>query len=186
MRAFNPTHWREWHLLKTHEKGGRSPTFSGSMMCWCGGNLQTAEKPSLFPLSCCDTRQNAAQPKTHCRCVSRSGSVICALTKCHSVPTPARDSGRAIGRPWPPCSAGNSPGPSGPDQEGWVRVWHSRPEWLGHRVGPRVPGQCQDSTRLNTFSIKPTTVLALSRRWPSHGLLFGFMGSLFCHGLLLQ
>jgi hypothetical protein len=76
-----------------------------------------------------------------------------------------RDSGRGIGCPSPLNSAGNGPRPSGSDRGGWVRVEHSRPEWLGHRVGPRVPRQRQDSTRLNTFSIKPSTVLALSRHW---------------------
>ena len=85
-------------------------------------------------------------------------------------PPPARHSGRVIGRPKPPFSAGNGPRPSGLDREGWVRVRHSRPEWLAHPVGPRVPRQCQDSTRLNTFSIKPSTVLALARRCLGNGL----------------
>jgi hypothetical protein len=40
----------EWHSLKAHQKGGRFPTFSGSMKRFCGGNLQTAGKPSFFPL----------------------------------------------------------------------------------------------------------------------------------------
>lgn len=46
----------------------------------------------------------------------------------------------------------------------------SRPEWLGHWIGTTVPSQCQDSTELNTFSIKPGAVLALARRWPGNGL----------------
>jgi hypothetical protein len=142
------------------------------MTHFCGGNLQTAEKPSLFPLSCCDTPQNTAQPKTHCRCVSRSGPDICVSTKCRSGATLARDSGRAIGRTLQPCSAGNGPSPSGPDREDWVRVRHSLPEWFGHREGPRAPRQCQDSTRLNRNCIKPSTVLALSRHWPGNGLLW--------------
>ena len=52
-----------------------------------------------------------------------------------------RDSGRAIGRPGPPGSAGNDPSPSGPDREAWVRVRHSPPGWLRHRVGPGVVRQ---------------------------------------------
>ena len=84
--------------------------------------------------------------------------------------TPARDSGRVIGRPWLPCSVGNGPRPSGLDREGWVRVRHSHPGWLAHREGPRVLRQCQDSTRLNTFSIKPSAVLALARRCLGRGL----------------
>ena len=28
-----------------------------------GGNLQTAGKPSLFPLFCCGPRQNTSEPK---------------------------------------------------------------------------------------------------------------------------
>ena len=87
-----------------------------------------------------------------------------------SGPTPARDSQRGIGRPWPPCSVGNGPRPSGLGREGWFRVRHSRPEWLGHREDPRVPRQCQDSTRLNRNCIKPSAVLALSRRWAGNGL----------------
>jgi hypothetical protein len=51
--------------------------------------------------------------------------------------------GRAIHRPWPPGSAANGPRPSGPDWESWVRVRHRRPQWLGHRQGPRVLRQCQ-------------------------------------------
>jgi hypothetical protein len=60
--------------------------------------------------------------------------------------------------------------PSGPDREGWGRVRHSRHEWFGRQAAPRVLRQCQDSTRLNSFSIKPSAVLALSRHWPGHGL----------------
>ena len=47
--------------------------------------------------------------------------------------------GRAIGRPCPPCVAGNGARPSGPDGKGCVRARHSHPEWLGHRVGPVPP-----------------------------------------------
>ena len=36
------------------------------MMRFCGGNHYTAEKPSLFPLSCGDTRQNTSKQNTHC------------------------------------------------------------------------------------------------------------------------
>jgi hypothetical protein len=43
-------------------KRGRFPTFPGSIMRFCGGNLPIAEKLSLFPLSCCVTRRNTLEP----------------------------------------------------------------------------------------------------------------------------
>jgi hypothetical protein len=72
-RAAHDTTVQGWIKFAVY-LGGRFPTFSGAMLRFCSGNLQTAEKPSLFPLSCCDTRQNTSQPKTHCRCVSGSSS----------------------------------------------------------------------------------------------------------------
>ena len=30
---------------------------------FCGGNLQTTEKPSVFPMSCCNTQWNGPEPE---------------------------------------------------------------------------------------------------------------------------
>ena len=46
--------------------GGQAMACCSPMKRFCGGNLQTAGKPSLFPLSCCGTRQNTSEPKIHC------------------------------------------------------------------------------------------------------------------------
>jgi hypothetical protein len=79
--------------------------------------------------------------------------------------------GRVIGPPWPRCSAGNGPRPSGPDRECWVQARHNRPEWLGHREGAGVLRQYQDSTKT------ALTLLSLVLSWHCLGVAQAMAGA---------